>query len=121
MRKASLTSKVTQPLSFPEPSADGKVVPLRLQVLPRHRSYLDRWLQAGARMGLCDADVGSGREAEVFVWVRENPDPAYVVRTEGFSWVVIDHLRDRRLGLFRSFEAALYCIRPVAPVNPIAA
>lgn len=98
-----------------EPSPDGKVVPLRLSVLPRHRSYLLAWVEAGHRMGLCDADVASGGEPEVYVWVRENADPAYVIRAEGMSWVVVDHLRARKLGAFRSFEAALYCIRPVNP------
>ena len=123
MRK-SIGQAKNLPMSIPsvvEPSADGKVVPLRLHVLPRHRAYLDEWVRAGARMGLCDADVGRGRDAEVFVWVRENPDPAYIIRTEGFDWVVFDHLRGGRLGAFRSFEAALFCIRPVTPRNPIAA
>jgi hypothetical protein len=98
-----------------EASADGKVVPLRLAVLPRHRTYLLAWLQAGGRMGLCDVDVVNGIDAEVYVWVRENPDPAYAVRAEGMNWIVVDHLRGRKLGVFRSFEAALYCIRPVVP------
>ena len=104
-----------------EPSPDGKIVPLRLQVLPRHRSYLGSWVRAGARMGLCDADVGRGPVAEVFVWVRENPDPAYIIRAEGLHWVVSDPLRGAQLGAFRSFEDALFCIRPVTPTNPIAA
>ncbi len=104
-----------------EPSPDGKVVPMRLSVLPRHRAYLLAWLQAGGRMGLCDADVASGDCAEIYVWVRENPDPAYAIRAEGMSWMVVDHLRGRRLGAFRSFEAALYCIRPVTPAATIAA
>ena len=123
MRK-SIGQAKNQPMSVPlvvEPSADGKVVPLRLHVLPRHRAYLDEWVRAGARMGLCDADVGRGRTAEVFVWVRENPDPAYIIRAEGLDWVVSDHLRGGRLGAFRSFEAALFCIRPVTPRKPIAA
>ncbi len=104
-----------------EPSPDGKVVPMRLAVLPRHRSYLLAWLQAGGRMGLCDADVASGAEAEIYIWVRENADPAYAIRAEGMSWVVIDHLRGRKLGAFRSFEAALFCIRPISPTGTIAA
>ena len=107
--------------SVVEPSADGKVVPLRLHVLPRHRNYLQAWVTAGARMGLCDADVGTGRDAEIFIWVRENADPAYVIRAQGFSWVVYDHLRDRKLGAFRDFEAALYCIRPIVIAAEIAA
>ena len=123
MRKpARSTKKIAACLPVPfEPSADGKVVPLRLHVLPRHRSYLDLWSRAGSRMGLCDADIGRGRDAEVFVWVRENPDPAYIIRAEGLDWVVFDHLRGGRLGAFRSFEAALFCIRPVTPRNPLAA
>lgn len=107
--------------SVVEPSADGKVVPLRLNVLPRHRAYLQAWLEAGCRMGLCDADIGAGRDAEIFIWVRENPDPAYVVRAQGLSWVVSDHLRDRKLGSFRDFEAALFCIRPITLPVTIAA
>ncbi len=107
--------------SVVEPSPCGKVVPLRLHVLPRHRAYLQAWVTAGARMGLCDADVGTGRDAEIFIWVRENADPAYVVRAQGFSWVVYDHLRERKLGAFRDFEAALFCIRPIAISAEIAA
>ena len=123
MRKpARSTKKIAACLPVPvEPSADGKVVPLRLHVLPRHRSYLDLWIRAGSRMGLCDAAIGRRRDAEVFVWVRENPDPAYIIRAEGLDWVVFDHLRGGRLGAFRSFEAALFCIRPVTPRNPLAA
>ena len=104
-----------------EPSADGKVVPLRLHVLQRHRDYLQAWVTAGARMGLCDADVGAGRDAEIFIWVRENADPAYVIRAQGLSWAVFDHLRDRRMGVFRDFEAALFSIRPITVASGIAA
>ena len=116
------TSRSTKTVAtITEPSADGKVVPLRLTILPRHRSYLLAWLQAGGRMGLCDADVASGDNAEVYIWVREHADPASAIRPEGMSWLVIDHLRGRKLGAFRSFEAALYCIRPVSPLGEIAA
>ena len=123
MRKTTGTAKsaASPTPTFVERSPDGKVVPLRLNVLPRHRHYLDQWLRAGARMGLCDADVGRGTAAEVFVWVRENPDPAYIIRAEGLAWVVFDHLRGGRLGAFRSFEDALFRIRPVTPTNPLAA
>lgn len=117
----SSVRRQTAPESTLEPSADGKVVPLRLAVLPRHRRYLDGWVRAGARMGLCDADVGGDRVAEVFVWVRENADPAYVVRADGMKWVVLDHLRARRLGAFLKFEDALACIRPVTPSDHLAA
>ncbi len=118
------TSRVSTARPIPsvvEPSADGKVVPLRLHVLPRHRAYLQAWVAAGARMGLCDADVGTGRDAEIFIWVRENADPAYVIRAQGFSWVVFDHLREQKLGAFRDFEAALFCIRPITIAKEIAA
>ena len=121
-RVSSGRVSTTRPIpSIVEPSADGRVVPLRLHVLPRHRAYLQAWVSAGARMGLCDADVGTGRDAEVFIWVRENADPAYVIRAQGCSWVVYDHLRDQKLGAFRDFEAALFCIRPIAVAKEIAA
>ena len=118
------TSRVSTARPIPsvvEPSADGKVVPLRLHVLPRHRAYLQAWIAAGARMGLCDAAGGVGRDAEIFVWVRENADPAYLIAAEGFSWVVYDHLRDQKLGAFRDFEAALFCIRPISIAAEVAA
>jgi len=107
---------------------DSNVVSLRLRLLPRHREYLARWLQAGASMGLCDADVSPRTPTDspvmlehVLVWVRENADPAYMIRPEGMRWLVIDHVRDHKLGSFPSFEAALYCIRPVLPCGAIAA
>ena len=121
-RQTSTRASVARPTpSVLEPSADGKIVPLRLHVLPRHRTYLQAWVTAGARMGLCDADVGAGRDAEIFIWVRENADPAYVIRARGFSWVVFDHLRERQLGAFRDFEAALFSIRPITVSREIAA
>ena len=80
-------------------------------------------------MGLCDADVtprvNSQEESvmleHVMVWVRENADPAYMVRPEGMRWLVIDHVRSHKLGSFSSFEAALHCIRPVLSAGAIAA
>ncbi|WP_428377302.1 hypothetical protein [Lichenicoccus sp.] len=113
-------------IEFP---ANSNVVSLRLSFLPRHREYLLRWLQAGASMGLCDVDVSpraaSNREPvtleHVLVWVRENADPAYMIRPEGMRWLVIDHVRNHKLGSFASFEAALYCIRPVLSCGAIAA
>ncbi len=104
--------------AIPESS---NVVSLRLCFLPRHREFLMRWLQAGASMGLCDADVSPRATAQrdtvmlehVLVWVRENADPAYMIRPEGMRWLVIDHVRNHKLGSFSSFEAALHCIRPV--------
>ena len=121
-RQASTRISASRPMpSVLEPSADGKIVPLRLHVLPRHRTYLQAWITAGARMGLCDADVGTGRDAEIFIWVRENADPAYVIRAQGLSWAVYDHLRQRRMGVFRDFEAALFSIRPITVASEIAA
>jgi len=102
----------------------SNVIPLRMSVLQRHREYLMRWLDAGARMGLCDADVcrdENGMAEQILVWVRENADPAYRVRPEGMRWVLTDHLRDHRLGTFEDFESALQAIRPVLPVGAIAA
>ena len=121
-RQASTRVSAARPMpSVLEPSADGKIVPLRLHVLPRHRAYLQAWITAGARMGLCDADVGTGRDAEIFIWVRENADPAYAIRPQGLSWAVYDHLRQRRMGVFRDFEAALFSIRPITVAGEIAA
>lgn len=103
----------------------SNVVPFRLGFLPRHYEYLMRWLQAGMCMGLCDVDVASADKGEdiehVLVWVRENADPAYMIRPEGMRWVLIDQLRDRRLSSYRSFEAALYAIRPVLSCGATAA
>jgi len=103
----------------------SNVVSLRLCFLPRHREFLMRWLQAGASMGICDADVSPrARSADdsvvlehVLIWVRENADPAYMIRPEGMRWLVIDYLRNHKLGSFASFEAALICIRPVLTVD----
>lgn len=95
------------------------VVSLRQGLLPRHREYLMRWLQAGACMGLCDAEVADHDEYDeadiehVLVWVRENANPAYMVRPEGMGWVLIDQIRERPLATYRTFEAALHAIRPV--------
>ena len=95
------------------------VVSLRQGFLPRHREYLMRWLEAGACMGLCDADISDHNDANepdiehVLVWVRENAKPAYMVRPEGMGWVLVDQIRDRQLATYSSFEAALHAIRPV--------
>ena len=106
--------------SLPDFPANTNVVSLRLRFLPRHREYLMRWLEAGTAMGLCDVDVAPRILTDspiylehVLVWVRECADPAYMIRPEGMNWLVIDHLRNHRLGSFASFEAALHCIRPV--------
>lgn len=108
---------------------NSNVISLRLCFLPRHREYLMRWLQAGASMGLCDADISPRVTAQgesvmiehVMVWVRENADPAYMIRPEGMRWLVIDHVRSHKLGSFSSFEAALHCIRPVLSAGATAA
>lgn len=104
---------------------EDNVVVLKQAFLPCHREYLMRWLDAGATMGLCDADISphlpsNDTTAEhakiiehVLVWVRENADPAYMIKPEGMHWVVIDYLRNNRLGSYKSFEAALYRIRPI--------
>lgn len=116
---------MTRKVDTPSPTSSCNVIPLRLSFLPRHREYLMRWLDAGACMGLCDVDVAArsddGLIEHVLVWVRENADPAYLVRPEGMTWVLIDHLRDHRLGAFKSFEAALYAIRPVLACGATAA
>ncbi|CUW47203.1 hypothetical protein ATCC53582_01310 [Novacetimonas hansenii] len=103
----------------------SNVIPLRQGFLPRHYEYLMRWLEAGTCMGLCDVDVASAEDGEgiehVLVWVRENADPAYMIQPEGMRWVLIDQLRERRLSSYRSFEAALYAIRPVLSCGATAA
>ena len=110
----------------PMQGCDGEnVVVLRQRLLAHHRTVLNRWLEAGRRMGLCDASVclsGPGRaEADyVVVWVRENPDPAYLIAAEGMSWRVTDCIRDRILARHASFEAALHFIRPVLNVHEAA-
>lgn len=35
----------------------SNIVPLRQGLLPRHREYLLRWLEAGQRMGVFDAEI----------------------------------------------------------------
>jgi hypothetical protein len=84
-------------------------------------------------MGLCDASVFApeptvGKTAKparpapdyVLVWVRENIDPAYIIRPEGLMWVVIDAVRQNRLASTRSFAAALHFIRPVLKLEAAA-
>ncbi|MBB2200351.1 hypothetical protein HLH28_01925 [Gluconacetobacter tumulisoli] len=116
---------MTRKVDTPSLTSPCNVIPLRLSFLPRHREYLMRWLDAGTCMGLCDVDVAArsddGVIEHVLVWVRENADPAYLVRPEGMNWVLVDHLRDYRLGTFKSFEAALYAIRPVLACGATAA
>ena len=98
------------------------VVTLHARILPRHQALLTRWVDAGRRMGLCDAsafrpsgDAGPGEY--VLVWVRENIDPAYMILPEGRMWVVVDAVRQQHLARVTSFDAALHAIRPVLPAD----
>ncbi len=112
--------EVAPPGELPE-----NVIPLRQRIMPRHTELLARWLDAGRRMGLCDASaftpdrVGSlaegPRQDYVLVWVRENIDPAYMVMAEGIHWVVVDAVRQLTMARLTTFEAALAFIRPVLP------
>ena len=106
------------------PCPAANVIPFRAGFLPRHREYLSRWLEAGLSMGLFDADIEMDRHAKasesvsyVLVWVRENADPAYMVRPQGNRWLLIDQLRGHSLGVYTSFEHALHTIRPVLPLS----
>lgn len=106
----------------------SNVVPFRFGFLPRHKEYLSRWLEAGQRMGIFDADIEFERMPDtsealvhVLIWVRENADPAYMIRPQGTRWVLIDQIREHTLGNFSSFELALHTIRPVLPLNKTAA
>ena len=93
------------------------VVEFRYRLVGRQREHLARWLKAGRRMGLHDADAANPEQ--VFIWVRENPDPAYSIDADGRHWVVRDCIRGSRpLGRFRSFEEALNSIRPVLRLDP---
>ncbi|QDH17651.1 hypothetical protein [Swingsia samuiensis] len=106
-------------------AAGLNIIPLRQSVLPRHREYLSRWLEAGTRMGLFDAEIVETDKSVdhskaidyVLVWVRENPDPAYLLRPQGMRWILVDQLRDNELGSYASFEHALHTIRPVLPIS----
>ena len=76
-------------------------------------------------MGLCDASVvlatrGESTTDYVLVWVRENPDPAYMITPVGMEWQITDTLYHRVLSFQSSFEAALQFIRPVL-ASPVAA
>ena len=123
-------AQVTSLLELSHRSVSSNVVLLRQGLLPRHREYLSRWLDAGLRMGLFDAEVttservidmdGNAPVDHVLVWVRENPDPAYMLRPQGLRWILIDQLRNHELGSYASFELALHTIRPVLPLAEIA-
>lgn len=103
-------------------SAVTNVVPLRQRIMPHHRTKLARWLAAGRCMGLCDASAVSGARGKasadyVLVWVRENPDPAYMITPEGMQWRVTDCVRQATLARQPTFEAALHFIRPVLDLH----
>ena len=106
-------------------NAATNVVVLHPRITPRLTALLARWLEAGRRMGLCDAsaffpDRSDRKRDYVLVWVRENPDPAYLVQSEGNMWVVTDAVRERELTRLPSFAAALQFIRPVLPLEAAA-
>jgi len=94
--------------------------------MPRHTALLARWLAAGQRMGLCNAEAFYPGKSErnrrdyVLVWVRENADPAYMVHPEATGWVVTDLVRQMVLVRQPSFVAALNFIRPVLPLEAAA-
>ncbi len=108
------------------------VIMLHQRFMPRHAELLARWLEAGRRMGLCDAstfapDPIEGEPADilppkdyVLVWVRENIDPAYMVIPDRADWVVVDAVRQQNLARVSSFAAALQFIRPVLPLEAAA-
>jgi hypothetical protein len=109
-----------------EAAVVSNVVPLHPRVMPRHTALLARWLAAGQRMGLCNAQAFYPGKSErdqrdyVLVWVRENADPAYMVHPEGTAWVVTDLVRQMVLMRLASFGAALNYIRPVLPLEAAA-
>lgn len=102
------------------------VVPLRQRIMPSHTALLARWVEAGRRMGICDASMfaphaATGEVANyVLVWVRENIDPAYMIVPEGTQWMVVDAVRQQNLSRLRSFAEALNFIRPVLPLEAAA-
>ncbi len=112
------------------PDLPANVVVLHQRIIPRHTALLARWLEAGRRMGLCDASAfqperprlqsEGPRHDYVLVWVRENIDPAYMVVPDGVQWVVVDAVRQQNLARLPSFAAALHFIRPVLPLEAAA-
>jgi hypothetical protein len=101
------------------------VVLLHPRITQRQTALLARWLEAGRRMGLCDACACFPKRGErerdyVLVWVRENPDPAYLIEAIGTEWSVRDAVRDRELARQPNFVAALNFIRPVLPLEAAA-
>lgn len=106
------------------------VIVLHQRITPRHVALLARWLEAGRRMGLCDASAfqperprlaaEGPRSDYVLIWVRENIDPAYMVIPDGAYWVVVDAVRHQDLARRASFAGALNFIRPVLPLEAAA-
>ena len=101
-----------------------QIIPFQMEIMCRHRDYLDRWIAASQPMGICDADIFPAEEKQagvssgyVLVWVRETSNPAYKVYSRGNRWIVMDAVRDNTLGQFASFADALNMIRPVLPVK----
>lgn len=94
-------------------------VEVRSCITDVHRAHLKRWLFAGRRMGLHDGQIFYGRVPGeppgpyIAIWVRENADPAYIVKPDGRRWSVADAVRNVPLGNFDRLEAALQFIRPV--------
>jgi hypothetical protein len=109
-----------------ETYAAMNVVPLYPRIMPRHIELLARWLAAGQKMGLCNAQAfypgknERGQRDYVLVWVRENADPAYMVQPEGNAWVVTDMVRQKVLVRETNLAAALNFIRPVLPLEAAA-
>ena len=108
----------------------ANVVLLHQRIMPRHTVLLARWLEAGRRMGLCDASAfqperprlrGEGpRHDYILIWVRENIDPAYMVIPDGAYWMVVDAVRHQDLARLASFIDALNFIRPVLSLEAAA-
>ncbi len=98
----------------------ANVVVLHQRMTQRHKDVLNHWLEAGRCMGLCDACIcrhGRDQPDYVLVWVRENPDPAYMITPEGMRWRLTDCIRGEVLATHASFEAALHHIRPVLDLH----
>ncbi|PHI95315.1 hypothetical protein BG621_05940 [Parasaccharibacter apium] len=97
------------------------IIPFRQKLLPHHRRYLAHWLTASQPMGILDASIESTQDSPsplIVIWVRENADPAYLIRLEGPQWVLMDCLREHELGRYTDLSAALHTIRPVLPLSP---
>ncbi|MCT6879317.1 MAG: hypothetical protein ACRCVY_04795 [Commensalibacter sp.] len=95
----------------------SNIIPFRGCFLPYHHTYLKRWFEASVRMGICDIEVRKGDSKisvdHILIWVRENANPAYIVRPLDHKWEVFDYIQKKRLGVYSIFEQALNSIRPV--------